>query len=68
MIICNTTPLIALASINSLEILSSLTDDWCVPEAVFKEATLSDKPFSKEIFNFLTGKVKKVEDVTAVED
>ena len=68
MILCNTSPLIALASINSLEILNSLTDDFCVPEAVYKEATLSDKPYSKEITKFLKGKVQKVEDVAAVND
>ena len=68
MILCNTSPLIALASIDSLELLNSLTEDWCVPEAVYKEATMSDKPYSEMIIAFLKGKIQKVKDIEAVND
>lgn len=68
MIICNTTPLIALASIDSLKLLDSLTEDWCVPEAVYNEATVKDKPYSDVLLKFLNGKIQKVNDTDAVKD
>ena len=68
MIICNTTPLIALASIDLLELLNSLKEDWCVPEAVFREATVKDKPYSEVLSEFLKGKIQKVNDMDAVKD
>ena len=68
MIICNTTPLIALASIDSLKLLDALTEDWCVPEAVYKEAIVKDKPYSDVLLKFLKGKIQKVTDMDAVKD
>ncbi len=68
MIICNTTPLIALASIDSLKLLDALTEDWCVPEAVYKEAIVKDKPYSDVLLKFLKGKIQKVTDMDAVKN
>ena len=60
MIICNSSPLIALALIDCLSILDNFKIDWCVPEAVFDEVTKKSKPFSKKLNEFLIGKVEKV--------
>lgn len=68
MIICNSSPLIALAIIDCLFILNKLKLDWCIPKAVFEEVTKKGKPYSEKLSQFVTGKVKEVKNYEAVAD
>jgi hypothetical protein len=66
-IIADSSPLIALALIEKLNLLEQLYKELYFPAAVFKEVAETEKPFAKELQLFLHGKVKNVENILAVE-
>lgn len=52
-IICDASPLITLATCNALDLLDSMFGQVYVSKQVFDEVTKNDKPFSKELLNYL---------------
>ena len=44
MIVCNASPLIALANLDRLDLLDRLFNEWCVPERVASECSVDQKP------------------------
>ncbi len=68
MIICNSSPLIALAIIDCLFILNHLKQNLYIPSAVYQEVTKKDKPYSAQLKTFLKEKMKEVQNVEAVKD
>ncbi len=66
-IIADSSPLIALAIINKLELLEKLYKELYVPAAVFAEVAQAEKPFAKELKLFLNVKIKNVENKLAVD-
>ncbi len=66
-IISDSSPLISLAIIGKLDLLEKLYKEIYVPFAVYKEVTEEEKPFSKELRNFLKDRVKNVSNRLAVE-
>lgn len=47
MIICDTSPLIALAILDHVDLLAALYREWYVPPAVVRESTVDKKPFAE---------------------
>ena len=66
-IISDSSPLISLAIIGKLNILTQLYEEIYVPTAVYKEVVKSNKPFAKELKLFLQGKTKNVKNKMAVD-
>jgi predicted nucleic acid-binding protein len=66
-IIADSSPLIALSTINSLNLLDKLFDKIYVPEAVFTEVIQDNKPYSGILLNYLYDKRKSVINKLAVE-
>jgi len=60
-LIADSSALVALSICHSLDLLEPLFGEVQVPEAVFDELTISQKPESIELAIFLKGKVKTVE-------
>ena len=56
-IICDSSPLIALSIIDKLDLLDILFNDVLVPVSVFNEINMQGKPESKRISEWATGKV-----------
>lgn len=65
-VIADSSPLIALAVIDKLDMLEKLYQEFYVPAAVFEEVAQAEKPFAKELKLFLHGKIKNVENKLAV--
>jgi len=65
-VIADSSPLIALAVIGKLDMLEELYQELYVPAAVFEEVAEAEKPFAKELKQFLSGKIKNVENKLAV--
>ena len=61
MIIGDSSALIALATIDKLDLLEKLFNKVYVPEAVFNEVSSNNKPQSLKLKNFLQDKVIKIE-------
>ncbi len=66
-IISDSSPLISLAIIGKLDVLTFLYEEIYVPTAVYKEVIRSGKPFAKELKAFLYDKTKSVENKMAVD-
>ena len=66
-IISDSSPLISLAIIGKLDILTHLYDEIYVRTAVYKEVVKSNKSFAKELKSFLQGKIKNVKNKMAVD-
>jgi len=49
MIVCNASPLIALANLDRLDLLDRLFGEWRVPERVATECTVDQKPFAARL-------------------
>ena len=62
MIVCNTSPLIALAILDEVELLDALFGEWLVPSAAARESTVDRKPFSERLAEKLRGHVVKLRD------
>ena len=56
-IVSDTSPLIALAVCGKLDLLDKLFDQVCIPQAVFNELAIPDKPKSHEIIGWAKSKV-----------
>lgn len=65
-VVSNSSPLIAFAILDQLPLLSHLFTEFYVPEAVHREVTQWNKPFSKKLQKFLADKVKAVQNRLAV--
>jgi len=66
-IICNTSPLIALAILNRIDLLDTLYGEWFVPAHAAHESTVDLKPFSKLLAEKLIGHVVDLGDDRVVE-
>lgn len=60
MIVCNASPLIALANLDRLDLLDRLFHEWCVPERVAAECTVDQKPFATRLRAVFPGHVLPV--------
>ncbi len=48
-VICNTSPIIGLLTINRLELLEKLFDEIYIPEAVYRELCINAEKYSHEV-------------------
>ena len=60
MIVCNASPLIALANLDRLDLLERLFHEWYAPERVAAECTVDQKPFASKLRAGLPGHVLAV--------
>lgn len=60
-LVADASALIALATCDSLYLLEDIFGNVLVPEAVFAEVTLLDKPQSERLRSYLEGKVRAVD-------
>jgi predicted nucleic acid-binding protein len=60
-LVADASALIALASCNSLSLLDKLFGEVLVPETVYTEITIADKPESLKLRGYLQGKIRKVD-------
>ena len=65
-VVADSSPLIAFAILNLLEILAKIFDELYVPQAVYDEVTSWNKPYARELQDFLKNRVKTVENKLAV--
>ena len=61
-IICDTSPLIALATVDRLELLETLFEEVVVPVSVFNELNITGKAEAQRISNWAQGKVAAATD------
>ena len=61
LVIADSSSLIALATCQVLGVLESLYDDIKVPQAVYDEVAISQKPQTYELADFLTGRVVAID-------
>ena len=60
-LVADCSPLIALASCNGLHLLDALFNTVIVPEAVYREAVVSDKPEAQQLKEYLKNKIRKID-------
>lgn len=60
-LVADCSPLIALASCSGLPLLEALFSTVIVPEAVYCEAVVSDKPEAQQLKQYLNDKIRKVD-------
>lgn len=60
-LIADCSALIALASCNGLHLLDALFGTVIVPEVVYSEAVVSDKPEAQQLKEYLNNKVRKID-------
>lgn len=60
-LVADCSPLIALASCKGLPLLEALFDTVIVPEAVYHEAVVSDKPEAQQLKEYLKDKIRKID-------
>lgn len=60
-LIADCSALIALASCDGLHLLDALFGTVIVPEAVYREAVVSDKPEAQQLKEYLINKVRKID-------
>jgi predicted nucleic acid-binding protein len=65
-IVSDASPIIALAVCDKLDLLDMLFDRVCIPQAVFNELAIPDKPKATEIIAWAKDKVIPVKNSTAV--
>ena len=65
-LVADCSALIALASCNGLHLLDALFGTVIVPEAVYRESIVSDKPEAQRLKEFLKDKVRKIDSNSAV--
>ncbi len=66
-IVADSSPLISLAMLNKLFILEHIFDEILIPMAVYDEITKINKPHFKELKEFATNRVKKIQNILAVQ-
>ena len=59
LIVCDSSPLIALAKCDKLDFLDKLFDTVLLPEQVYREFSFSGKPEAGKITDWAHGKVEK---------
>ncbi len=67
LIVADASPLISLAIINRLDLLSKLYDDFILPEEVYEEVIKENKPYSKYLQKSLKKHIRPVKDKLATE-
>ena len=65
-IVADSSPLLSFAILDKLELIEQIFGEVFVPVAVFNELTVSDKPYSKELKEFLKNKVIAVKNIDLV--
>jgi predicted nucleic acid-binding protein len=65
-VVSDSSPLICFAILGQLEIFDYIFSDFIVPQAVFDEISISDKPFSDSLASYLRNKVRPVKNDIAV--
>ena len=65
-IVADSSPLISLAIIKQLNLLDKLFDKICIPNAVYNEISISEKPYSEILKKFSEKKIKKVKNRIAL--
>lgn len=65
-LVADCSALIALASCDGLHLLDALFGTVIVPEAVYREAVVGDKPEAQQLKEYLQGKVRKIDAVGSV--
>ena len=66
LIVSDASPIIALALCDKLDLLDKLFDRVCIPQAVFNELNIRDKPKAQEIINWAKGKIVPVKNTAVV--
>ena len=66
-VVSNTSPLISLAILGHLDLLSLIFTEGYVPQAVFDEASAWGKPYSRQLKQFTQDKSKPVQNKLAVQ-
>ena len=60
-LVADSSALIALASCDGLSLLDTLFGTVIVPEAVYREAIVGDKPQARKLKDYLRDKVRKID-------
>ena len=60
-LVADCSALVALASCNGLHLLDALFGSVIVPEAVYREAVVDEKPEAQQLKDYLKDKVKKID-------
>ena len=60
-LVADCSALVALASCNGLHLLDDLFNVVIVPESVYREAVVDDKPEAQQLKDYLKDKVRKIE-------
>jgi uncharacterized protein len=66
-IVTNSSPLIAFAILDRLELLTLIFAEIYIPQAIVAEVSARDKPYSRELKAFSKDKVKSVHNIIAVQ-
>ena len=66
LIVSDASPIIALAACDKLDLLDKLFDQVCIPQAVYNELNIPDKPKAGEIIKWAKDKVTKAKNTTAI--
>jgi predicted nucleic acid-binding protein len=66
LIVSDTSPIIALAVCGKLDLLDKLFDKVCIPQAVFNELAIPDKPKAREIIEWAKNKVIPAKNRTVI--
>ncbi len=66
-IVADSSPLIAFAILNQLDLLSKMFSGICVPQGVYDEISAWSKPYSQKLRKILKNKVKAVRNRLAVQ-
>ncbi len=66
-IVTNSSPLIAFAILDRLDLLALIFAEIYVPQAVFTEVSAWGKPYSRQLKAFSKGKIKPVQNTIAVQ-
>ena len=64
-IVSDASPLIALALCGKLDLLDKLFDQVCIPQAVYRELTVPNKPKVKEITEWAKDRIVSVKNAAA---
>ena len=66
LIVSDASPIIALAVCNKLDLLDRLFDNICIPQAVFNELAIPDKPKARDIIEWARDKVFPVKNPSVI--
>jgi predicted nucleic acid-binding protein len=66
-IVTNSSPLIAFAILNQLDLLTQIFAEIYIPQTVFNEISVWGKPYSRQLRAFSKGKVKSAQNTIAVQ-